>query len=51
MYFYNGELMRWRYQGVGQSRNDAVNEDFTYSDDFLKWERLALQEVASFNVI
>jgi hypothetical protein len=51
MYFYEGQLMRWRYQGVGQSRSDAVNEDFTYSDEFLKWESLALQEVKSFGVI
>ena len=51
MYFYQGELMRWRYQGVGQSRSDAVNEDFTYSDEFLKWESLALQEVKNFGVI
>ncbi len=51
MYFYEGQLMRWRYQGVGQSKADAVNEDFTYSDEFLKWESLALQEVERFGVI
>ncbi len=51
LYFYEGQLARWRYQGVGQSRSDAVNEDFTYSEEFLKWESLALQEVKSFGVI
>lgn len=51
LYFYKGQLMRWRYQGVGQSIAGAVNEDFTYSDDFLKWESLALKEVAGFGVI
>lgn len=47
LYFYNGELMRWNYRNGGDSRT----EDFTYSEDFLKWEQLALNEVASFGVI
>lgn len=50
LYFYEGELMRWRYQGVGQSADQAVNEDFTYSEEFLRWEYLALAEVANFHV-
>lgn len=48
LYFYEGELMRWRYQAPGQGKADAHIEDFTYSEDFLKWESLVLGEVASF---
>lgn len=48
LYFYEGELMRWRYQGVGKGKAEAEIEDFTYSEEFLMWESLVLQEVEGF---
>ena len=50
LYFYQGLLMRWRYQAAGQSNLSAVNEDFSFSEEFLLWERLALEEIQTFDI-
>lgn len=48
LYFYQGLLMRWRYQGAGVENDAAINHDFTFSDEYLEFERLALAESESF---
>ena len=48
LYFYNELLMRWRYRPIDYSSANAVNYDFAFTEDYLKWEQLALSEVSTF---
>ena len=43
-YFCNEYLMRWLYRASGVS----VNHDFTFSTEYLEWEKLAKKESDSF---
>lgn len=43
-YFYQGDLMRWRYAANAQNAQNAVNEDWGTSEEFCQWERTVLAE-------
>ena len=43
LYFYEEQLMRWRYTAAGSS--SAENHDFAFSDEYCMWERYALNEI------
>ena len=46
--FYDEMLMRWRYRPVlNDSEQDDV-QDFTFTGEFLAWERIVLDEALSF---
>ena len=47
LYFASGEqLIRWRYTGPDKK---AVNQDYTFTQEYMKWERTAQEEVATFH--
>ncbi len=46
LYFYEGALMRWRY--TPQGTKTATNHDYDFSDEYYRWEDLALDEVDTF---
>lgn len=48
LYFCDEMLMRWRYCPNSNNVKDAYNQDFTFSEEFLQWEQLAINEAEAF---
>ncbi|MBR5534285.1 MAG: hypothetical protein IKU62_05505 [Ruminiclostridium sp.] len=47
-YFYEGELMRWRYSPNAQDAQNATNYDWANTAEFTQWEKTVWNEGSSF---
>jgi len=47
-YFYEGELMRWRYSPNAQDAQNATNYDWANTAEFAQWEQIVRNEGNSF---
>ena len=47
-YFYEGELMRWRYTPNAQDAQNATNYDWANTPEYAQWEQIVRNEGNSF---